>query len=88
MPREQRGPRRLVPITDGDSQLSGEKGGVKHGAKPHEAGSVPSAHFPNEETVASSAQAPQPVLTGCGSRQATQSVSTQVPMGCGPSSPT
>lgn len=75
----------LLTVTPSSQE---KKGGVKHGAKPHEAGRVPSAHFPNEETVASSAQAPQPVLTGCGSHQATQSVSTQVPVGCGLSIPT
>ena len=52
-----------------------KRGGAKHGARPHEAGSVPLAHVPDEETVALRAQAPQPALTGCGSHQATQPLS-------------
>ena len=36
-----------------------KRGRAKHGARPHEAGSVPLAHVPDEETVALRAQAPQ-----------------------------
>lgn len=66
-----------------------KKGRAKHSAEPREAGSILLSHFPDGETVASSAQAPQPVLTGCGSHPGyTASVSTQVPVGYGPSIPT
>lgn len=56
-----------------------KKGRAKHSAEPREAGSIPLPHFPDGEMVALSAQAPQPVLTGCGSHPGyTASVSTQV----------